>query len=582
MSRSITEKHKKFLFGSIFISLFLHLAEIHFLQYHALWFSSPIALEETENNWAASMEKKDKDQILKEAFDLPPLHPPQASSLKNVSPHSIAPSPVEKNIAIPLASKQPLNHPTHEIVFSQISFPETALAQAKKIAPPLKSPQESISLLLHLPKEPLLPSNPPPIAWETPCPLPQTNLFLTLKEPPSKAPETPPLAKTNLGVKSIASSWKPKPFTGSPLKEPSIPSLPKIPSLSELQTGSYSDSFETELVFFEKENGEYLFALTLIPREDLELTPLKQNYIFLLDRSNSIQKERLTASKNAVRKAIGELKEDDQFNVIAFDQKVDKLAPTMLPVSSATTAKAHDFLNKIELGSFFSQKNLYKPLFLTVPQSLNPDEIYTAILITDAENLSQKTMMQSLISEWTYMNHGKVALYTIGMNEDSHLDSLNMIASFNRGKSISSPTYRGLKRKLLKLMKTIHSPIAKNISCKAISRFEKDGIELFPKSTHTPHLFQGEPYTILGTTRSLHDFVLFVQGRLNGKWLHIKKHISFAEAKKGNPSLKSEWAQYKAFNLYEKYLEGGGSPFLAEASSLLKDHELPNIFESIQ
>lgn len=581
MSQSITDKHKKFLFGSIFISLLLHVAEIHFLQYHALWFSSNATPEEMESDWISSMEKKEKEQILKEAFNTPQKETKNAnsSSLKNATAPPIVPRCFEKDLFSLPSPKQLLEYPSHEILFSKTAFPESALSQIKITTPTLNPSLENIPLF-SLSKEPLLPIDPAPKTLEKKVP--------HLQMPPSFAFKDP-LPKTNIETfpiqvfameKPIKPSWQPHDFTAPSIKEPSLPSLPKIPSLSELQASSYSSSFETELVFFEKENGEYLFALTLIPRENLELAPLKQNYIFLIDRSNSIQKERLTASKNAVRKAIDELRDADQFNIIAFDQKVDKLAPSMLPVSSITTAKAHDFLNRIELGSFFSQKNLYKPLFLTLPQSLNPDEIYTAILITDGDNLSQKSMMQSLVSDWTSMNRGKVSLYTLGMNEDPHMETLSTIAILNRGKSFSSPTYRGLKRKLLKLMKTVHSPIAKNISCKAISRFSKDTIELLPKNTHAPHLFQGEPYTLLGTTHSLHDFVLFVQGRLNGKWLHIKKNISFAHAKKGNLSLKSEWAQYKAFALYEQYLEEGGLGPLAEAQTVLKNHELFNIFES--
>ena len=78
----------------------------------------------------------------------------------------------------------------------------------------------------------------------------------------------------------------------------------------------------------------------------------------------------------------------------------------------------------------------------------------------------------------------------------------------------------------------------------------------------------------MGRTNSLDDFILFVQGRLNGEWLHIKKTISFLNGKKGNSSLKAQWALQKAYELYGLFLIEGDPKYIAEARSLLEPHDL--------
>jgi hypothetical protein len=349
--------------------------------------------------------------------------------------------------------------------------------------------------------------------------------------------------------------------------------------LEDLQTISYSDAFETELVFSPKEGGGYIFALTLIPRSDLSLTPLRQNYLFLIDRSNSIQQGRLVATRNAVRKALEEIQQGDTFNIFVFDGKVEKLSPTPLQFSQDSLTKAGTFLNKMELGSFFSQADLFKPLFLTIPSIVNEDELYTAILITDGESLSKKGVSRSLLCDWTFNNNGRISLYGVCMSSDPHLSTLDAASAFNRGKIFTSPTNRGIKRKLLKLMKTIQAPVAKNLSCKAISRTPRGSIEIFPKSPSAPHLYLNEPYVVIGQTESLDDFILFVQGRLHGEWLHIKKTISFINGKKGGSSLKAEWALQKTYELYEQYLIDDNPNHLAEARSLLAPLNLQAPFE---
>ncbi len=577
MSRSVIQLHKKLLLGSIFVSLFLHVVEIQFLQKQTLWFSTPQSTETSTEDWISALEKMDRDQILKEAFGTEGnLSHAEKSSQNN-------PIPISHQNLIPrqLQNLSP-PQPILEVALSKTLFPQIPLHGSKIETLSRVHIPETITLLPRLPKELLTPAPVETAASQSTYPNPITTQIYIAENLCKGRLENTYHAKGKSLTKDVHPSWESRQFAFKTLKTPMPPKASKIPSLTELQASAYSSSFDTELVYIEEKEGKYLFALTLIPHADLQLTPLKQNYIFLIDRSNSIQKERLNATKSAVRKAIDDLRHEDQFNVIVFDQKVDKLAPTLLPANSSSIAKAHEFLNKIELGSFFSQKNLYKPLFLTLPPTSNDNELYTAILITDGESLSQKSISSSLMTDWTRLNHGKVSLYTLGMNEDPNLSLLGTIANLNRGKTFSSPTNRGLKRKLLKLMKTIRSPVAKNLSCKAVSRVSEGGVELFPKTAHAPHLFLGEPYIILGTADSLDDFVIFVQGQINGEWLHIKKNISFAEGKRGNASLTSQWAELKAFSLYEKYLEGYGPQYLTEAKSILNQYELPEIFEHVQ
>jgi Ca-activated chloride channel family protein len=332
-------------------------------------------------------------------------------------------------------------------------------------------------------------------------------------------------------------------------------------------------------MFSPKEDGEgYIFAITLIPHAELRLPKIRQHYSFLIDRSNSIQKERLTAVKAAILKSLEELDLEDSFNIIAFDSKIEKLSSAPLPATSSSLASARKFLDEIQLGSFFSTTNLCKPLLLTIP-SFQDDGLHTAILFSDGEPLNKKPAQRELALEWTAYNNGRVSLFAIGVGGDAHLATLDAITAYNRGKIVYPPTKRGIKRKLLKLMKTIKHPVAKNLTATAISRSSQVHIDLYPKSAHMPSLYLNEPYVILGTIDKLDDFILFVQGKLKDRWLNIKKTISFIHAKKADSSLKAEWALQQAYDLYEKYLYDLNPSHLAEAQSLLDPHELQVAFQ---
>ncbi len=568
------QRHRNILFLSIALSLITHITVAAFIQRHSLWFS-PINFQTAgiQAPYLSLIEKKKRDEILKEAFTDPHTSTEKSAPIPQQEPvdstyfHTSLSKAEEDSRELSILFQQNLPFPTEELLsfhfLPTFTFPiEERLNLFDHLSKELILPIPANSILSHLSPAPL-PSFPSALKSQT----------VPVKEAPaSEITYSEPLLDSHSVKESTDLSKAALPIPPS--------NLPLLPTLADLDTATYSDAFEADLVFLPKEGEEgYIFALTLIPRIDFDLPKLKQHFTFLIDRSNSIQKDRLNIVKNSVHKALEELMPDDTFNIVVFDSKMEKLSPRSLPASPEALVMAEDFLNKISLGSFFSQANLYRPLFLTVPGDFKSDEVHTAILLTDSEGLGKKTEQKALLSDWTRYNEGKVSLYAISIKGDRHLGTLDTATAFNRGKLSYSPTKRGIKRKLLKLMKTIQSPVAKNLACHAISRSSRAKIELYPHSTTTSHLFLDQPYVILGSTNSLDDFILFVQGRTKNQWLNIKKTISFLNAKKGNQSLRAEWALQRSYKLYEQYIYDDRLEHLTEARALLKPYDFQVAFE---
>ncbi|MBI3508045.1 MAG: VWA domain-containing protein [Chlamydiia bacterium] len=565
MTRSRDLKNRKTLSRSLLISLIFHILALSLLQHHSLWFSPRITSDKVQNApWVASMEMAQRQQILKESFQ------------ESVSFHKTIPKPVSEPTTFETAVKWEIK-PMDETAarFTIQTPPIPLLDETHERVTLALPPAEKLNLFQHLPKDLIIPHS--PLSTRTlsalPSALPSEPITLAAPTVPTQEKS---LAATPLQPESLLSnSWDFHPTLG---KQPSIfplPNLPELPTLAELQTVSYSDAFDAELVFLPREEGAgYIFALTLIPRIDLKLPKLNQHYTFLIDRSNSIQSDRLFTTKNAVKRALEELGEEDTFNIIAFDSKMEKMSPVELKPNPASLAKAETFLDSIQLGSFFSSADIGKALLMIVPSTVKAEELYSAILFTDSETLSKKTTQRELLYNWTQYNQGRISLFPIGVSTDANLPTLDVAALFNKGKLQFAPTHRGIKRKVLKTMKSIHSPVAKNMSCSAVTLTPKTLVALYPKEHQLPHLYLNEPYVILGTCETLDDFILFVQGKLKDKWMNIKKKISFLNAKRGGQSLKSEWAIQVAYEHYKAYLIDGDSQHIAEARQLLEPHDM--------
>ncbi|HEY4255410.1 MAG TPA: VWA domain-containing protein [Chlamydiales bacterium] len=553
---------KRLLPLSVFSSFLVHLCCALFLQTYSLWFSSerpktlasPTQLSQTPRHEILHLSVRPIQSAAPT-----PIRPTIETSSSTLAQ---TPSSLPQNVP----SQTPeLHFPSPEIPFSTVTPKRTHSFPFPAVNPTL-----------------LLPKNLTLSALSQPTPTPK---FL----PHSEATSLPAMTSSSLPSFALPSS----PFTETQLPPLSIeattakatpssytPQLPIIPTLAELDTVNLSEAFEAELLFFSREDGlGHLFALTLIPRKDLDLPKLHQHVTFLIDRSNSIQSERLTASKNAVRKALEELGEDTSFNVFVFDNKVEKLFPSLKSSTKEAILEADNFLGRIQLGSFFSTADVFKPLLHTIPGKVAENEVYTTVLLTDGESLGKKQVQKQLLHDWTYRNQGKSALYTLAMGTDAHLGSLDAISALNKGKLLYASTKRGLKRKLLKLMKTIQAPIAKGISVKAIIPGGEAKIDVYSSPESSSTLYLNQPYVILGTTTSLDDFVLFFQGRMKDRWLHIKKTVSFINAKRGGNSLKAEWALQQAYRHYEQYAVDNDPQHIADARLLLEPYNIQTAFE---
>ncbi|MCC6127901.1 MAG: hypothetical protein IT584_01730 [Chlamydiae bacterium] len=571
-----TFRRRKILFRCIAFSLLIHLGAAALLERNPIWLYSPRQVNSpSDSAWLACMSKEERELILKMAL-APSLA--NATAQKISEPKKEAPQMgLQANIPDPshLASQLPLTtpanfNPTHLLVSNAETIAQFSLPS-----------DEPLDLCSYIPKDLLLPLNEYPITPNLAPPAtfhPEKEILiaqptpqmLCSAEPMEITYSEPPARVSFLSMQSSSPpALHPKLFNH----------LPELPTLEELETSSYSDEFDTDLVFLPLENEPgYLFALTLIPKEDLQLPKMKQHYMFLIDRANSIQKERLAQTKAAVYKALDELGADDTFNIMAFDTKMEKFSAGQQAVSKSSIARAKEYLQKIELGSFFSPADLYKPLLMTVPYQVREDEVYTAIVLTDGDSLSKKNVQTALFDQWTAYNQGKVAFYLIGMNGDKNLSSLSALCALNRGELSLTSTKRGMRRKLLKLLKSIQTPIVKNISCQAFSRAPNAHVRIYPQNSRTQHLYAGQPYVIVGTADTMDDFILFIQGRIKDRWLNIKKKVSFLSAKKGDASLKTLWSLQKAYYVYGQYLTSKNPEFLAEAKALADPVLLPTVF----
>lgn len=341
-----------------------------------------------------------------------------------------------------------------------------------------------------------------------------------------------------------------------------------------------SDDFVLNVEYAARKEGEgYLFRLELKPKEGSHFRRIAQNYFFLIDRSASIPSARFDATKKAVAKALAYLHQGDTFNILLFDDKITPFAQSNVPYSQTSLEQAEQFLEKAKSGGLFTSTDLYQSLGRIVPEMVAPQEVNTAILLSDGDTNLNPDKQRETIVNWTRNNGGKISLYSMASGKGNNLALLDLLSVFNKGGLSYAVQTSGTEHILLQLIGAIRSPIAKQISVTTVGKPGAE-ITLLPPNSFLPNLFENTPYIVYGAINRLEDFHVFYQGRYYDKHLDIKQTVSFKEAHKGDQAvLEKKWALYQAYKRYEQYLTDGNKSHLAQAKQLLKAHRLPVAFE---
>jgi Ca-activated chloride channel family protein len=297
---------------------------------------------------------------------------------------------------------------------------------------------------------------------------------------------------------------------------------------------------------------------------------MKQNYYFLVDRSNSIDKHRYQTFKRAVSKALISLHQGDSFNIIVFDNKISKLSERPLPYSKKAVQLAEEFLEKEPHGSYFAATDIYSALSNIVPSDISDEEVNTAILISDGDSQLHPEKQRKLIQSWLEKNSGRVSLFTACVGDGNNKTMLDLLSSMSRGTMLYADTHTSFPRKLAKMVIDLRFPIAKDLMMTIVKADPSSKLKLYPASSFLPSLFSNHPYIIFGSAEKLSDFTLLLEGRNKNRVLSIQKQISFAKAKEDSRFLAQKWKTTQAHQYYEEYMQGGQISLLQKAEALFK------------
>lgn len=283
----------------------------------------------------------------------------------------------------------------------------------------------------------------------------------------------------------------------------------------DLFFSSAQNGFGSTLLTSRRENGSH-FMLQFAPDTQLtNETALPKDIVFVIDRSGSMEGEKIVQAHGALTQILGRLNANDRFSIVGFDDLIEVFSDTLQPTNADTVREAFRYVegltarNATDIGA-----GLQTGLQIIARSEPRADAARMVVFLTDGLPTAGLVDDGSIIDLIEQSNHdGVVRIHVFGVGYDVNTHLLDRIAAENGG----AVTYVQPGENLETVMTGFYSRIANPVLTDVRVEFEgMDVADLYPQTL--PDLFQGSSVLLAGQYQASGDEVVVrVTGSAGGE-----------------------------------------------------------------
>jgi hypothetical protein len=316
------------------------------------------------------------------------------------------------------------------------------------------------------------------------------------------------------------------------------------------------------------------FRLRILPRADVQMTPLRKTVTFVIDASKSIPQHKLRAVCKGVTASLALLRPEDAFNVIIFRDTSQPLRPTPEPATDALKAEAAKLLADLEAKGETNVYQALEPLMQLAPQPGYPGQI---ILLTDGHPTAGIQDGRTLINGLTASNALRNTVFPYAGGNNVNRPLLDLLAYRNRGRSLISDDLDDIEKDLPAFVKSLNDPLL--VNCEA-GFVNLDAGAVFPDNL--TDLYAAQPIVLYGRYDPAKQdrFLVRLTGRAGDTPKEVVFETLFKDAQSADASVAQGWAFEKAYYLIGEISRQGETPELvAELRALSQQYGIKTSYD---
>lgn len=224
-----------------------------------------------------------------------------------------------------------------------------------------------------------------------------------------------------------------------------------------------------------------------VPDED-EILP--KDVVFCLDRSGSMEGEKIEQAKAALRFCLNRLNADDRFGLVVFNSDIEILSSALTPATPEARKKGIGFFNRLPAdGGTFIDGALGTSLEL-FEHNNRPKYL---VFLTDGRPTVGTRNAAEILKNATKKNQHNIRVFTWGVGYDLNAALINDLANQGRGVASYVEPGQDIEVELSHFFERINRPVLSDCS------LDIDGVtitEMYPREL--PDMFAGSEVIVVG------------------------------------------------------------------------------------
>lgn len=304
-------------------------------------------------------------------------------------------------------------------------------------------------------------------------------------------------------------------------------------------------------------DGYFLMILSLNDMVNKFRSPAK-DIIFVIDVSGSMQGEKISQAKEALKFCVNSLSNDDRFDIISFSSTVDIFQGNLQKATGDAKENASYYIDNLSAAG---GTNIQEALKRALQEKKVVDERETSIIfLTDGLPTEGETNIQQILQQASQLIKDRTRIFTFGVGYDVNTFLLDKLALDTQGSSVYVKPNENIEVVVSNFYSKISHPVFTELS---LDFGNARVYDIYP--VKLPNIFKGERLTILGRYRSPGEVKIKLSGRQQGTRRSFDFTKSFPLRESDNDFIANLWANRKVYHLLTEIRFKGENPELVES-----------------
>ena len=258
----------------------------------------------------------------------------------------------------------------------------------------------------------------------------------------------------------------------------------------------------------ESEDG-YFLLLASPEVKPADARPLPKTVIFVIDRSGSMAGKKIEQARKALKSVLNNLRDEDLFNIVAYDDRVESFKPELERYGSRVRDEAERFVDNIREGGSTNIDSALKTALAMIQDSSRPSYV---LFLTDGLPTAGETRELSIAENCRSANSRRSRIFCFGVGYDVNARLLDRLSGGNSGTSEYVKPDEDIETHVAAFYSKMTRPVLSDI------RIELTGVDVnrtYPRDI--PDLFEGGQIVWAGRYRQSGRTTIRVTGKVAGE-----------------------------------------------------------------